>query len=284
MIEEKTFYEPHSILYYVDRNDPLGKAPSNPEKDPQFELWESRVVAWAEKQAASSSAPIASEPPTEYDNLHRPENIPTLTLVTPGDNQTLLDPVLRVRIQTSAPRGVDRAEYYIDNNLILINRNYPFNMEKDIGFLPNGFHNLIIRVCDDVDNCQSRSLEINLVLESQAGPTNASLGWQTPYNGLAVSNIDFPLGLSLSTDNPRALARIELYYQLENEEKKNPLATIQPIDTNTLSANWQVPPASGTYRVLATATTWQKETIDLEPILLIINNSASAEPTVDDIE
>lgn len=31
---------PHSILYYVDRNDPTGSIPSNPASDPQFSNWE----------------------------------------------------------------------------------------------------------------------------------------------------------------------------------------------------------------------------------------------------
>jgi len=37
------FPEPHSILYYVDRNDPLGPIPSDPGSDPQFKNWEAVV-------------------------------------------------------------------------------------------------------------------------------------------------------------------------------------------------------------------------------------------------
>jgi len=33
----------HSILFYVDRNDPLGPEPKNPENDPQFKQWEEGV-------------------------------------------------------------------------------------------------------------------------------------------------------------------------------------------------------------------------------------------------
>jgi penicillin-binding protein 1C len=32
--------QPHSILYYVSRSDPLGSIPTNPELDPQFTNWE----------------------------------------------------------------------------------------------------------------------------------------------------------------------------------------------------------------------------------------------------
>jgi len=38
--------EVHSILYYVNKNDPLGPAPLSPEVDPQFSNWEAAVQNW----------------------------------------------------------------------------------------------------------------------------------------------------------------------------------------------------------------------------------------------
>jgi len=38
---------PHSILYYVDKDDPRGDVPRNPASDPQYNLWEDGVRAWA---------------------------------------------------------------------------------------------------------------------------------------------------------------------------------------------------------------------------------------------
>jgi hypothetical protein len=48
--KKKTFSNAHSILYYVDRNDPLGPIPKKPEIDPQFKYWEEGVQNWAGKQ------------------------------------------------------------------------------------------------------------------------------------------------------------------------------------------------------------------------------------------
>jgi len=39
--------EPHSILYWVDKNDPTGPVPTNPGNDPQFNNWEHAVRKWA---------------------------------------------------------------------------------------------------------------------------------------------------------------------------------------------------------------------------------------------
>ncbi|MDD5032128.1 MAG: PBP1A family penicillin-binding protein, partial [Patescibacteria group bacterium] len=173
-IEEKIYKQDHCILYYVDKDDPRGPAPKNPGNDPQFELWESRVLAWAR-----ASSTITVTPPTEYDNLHKPENRPEFEILAPNNNQTITNSLLTVRIKASAPRGVNRAEYYLDGNLIISNNIFPFNLEKNISFLKNGFHNLKVRVCDDIDNCNEQSQEFNLILDKDA-KTNGeiNLSWQ----------------------------------------------------------------------------------------------------------
>ncbi len=37
---------PHSLLYWTDKNNPQGPAPTNPAQDPQFSYWEYGVSAW----------------------------------------------------------------------------------------------------------------------------------------------------------------------------------------------------------------------------------------------
>lgn len=37
----------HSILFYVDKKDPLGSFPANPYQDPQFENWENGIIKWS---------------------------------------------------------------------------------------------------------------------------------------------------------------------------------------------------------------------------------------------
>ncbi|MER3407226.1 MAG: hypothetical protein C4278_02320, partial [Patescibacteria group bacterium] len=41
-----TSYGIHDILFYVDRNDPLGPIPTHPENDPQYYNWEAGVINW----------------------------------------------------------------------------------------------------------------------------------------------------------------------------------------------------------------------------------------------
>ncbi len=57
--------EVHTILYYLNKNDPLGAAPSNPNEDPQFVNWETGVINWA-------SAHIG-----DYTSYNRPGGTPS---------------------------------------------------------------------------------------------------------------------------------------------------------------------------------------------------------------
>lgn len=287
LVEERTYYEPHSILYYLDKNDPLGDPPSNPVSDPQFSLWEERVLKWAEKQLASSTAAgeitaTEGQPPTESDNVHRPENIPVVKIITPGPNQTILEPTLNVQIQTTAPRGVNRAEYFINDNLFYANPSYPFNMSKRIDFLNNGFHNLKIRVCDDVDNCRERSIEFNLVLEERLKNQNISIGWAEAINGLAITRIDFPFTFKLKTNDPMGLAKANLFYTIESDNTPQFITSIAPIGSTEFMGVWDSPPPSGTYHVTGEGITWGKKSLSLEPITIIVNNPILEEDSTEE--
>lgn len=264
-IEEKLFKQPHNILFYINKDDPRGDPPADPKKDPQFELWESRVLAWAEKQNI-----ITSSPPTESDNLHRPENRPTLSVSSPANNQTLTEPNLSASIQSSAPRGINRAEYYIDGNLLAVNFSYPFGLEKEIGFLGNGFHNLTVKVCDDIDNCSEQKQEFNLALPNGKPAEEISVSWLEPANGLAATAIDFPLPLKLNISNLEQSAKIIIYAQKEGEKDFKTIAIIAPVNGSPAITAWNSPPESGTYKLYAEAKGWNGQTAKSEELTIVI--------------
>jgi 1A family penicillin-binding protein len=263
--EEKTFTEAHSILYYVNKNDPRGDAPKNPADDPQFNLWESRVLAWAAKKGLATSSP-----PTEYDNLHKPENQPQFSIENLTDKQIITEQSLRAGVSASAPRGVSRAEYYIDDNLIETNRSTPFNLEKNISFLPNGFHNLKVKVCDGIDNCSEKSLEFNLIINGNQASGDINISWADLSNGLTLKNTDFPFSLKIKVSNPTQTARIDFYYQIENGEKTL-IKSHSPINAELTEIFWSKPPVPGNYKLSAEARGWGGQTAKTEELAVTIS-------------
>ena len=51
----------HSILYYVDKNNPLGRIPKYPSFDSQFDNWEETVVNWANKMFVGFDGKLNAE-------------------------------------------------------------------------------------------------------------------------------------------------------------------------------------------------------------------------------
>jgi 1A family penicillin-binding protein len=57
---------PHSILYWVDKDNPRGPVPSNPARDPQFTNWEYAVQRWALSAGSlNAPTPTATTPATQ---------------------------------------------------------------------------------------------------------------------------------------------------------------------------------------------------------------------------
>ena len=61
-VETKNIYNNHCILYYIDKNNPLGPAPTNPAADPQFNNWESAVINWAKNNKQGTSTTTQTYP------------------------------------------------------------------------------------------------------------------------------------------------------------------------------------------------------------------------------
>jgi penicillin-binding protein 1C len=76
--KEKAIQSIHSILYWVDKNNPFGPQPIAPSTDAQFELWEKPVRVWAEKQGLFDD--VSSSTPTGVDDVHVPAFFPVVQI------------------------------------------------------------------------------------------------------------------------------------------------------------------------------------------------------------
>jgi len=141
----------HSILYWVDKNDPLGAPLKNPSDDPQFNSWEYSVQNWflSHPQASTSK-------PTTYDNIHTEINKPKITIISPIQNiEYGKDYRVSIMFTTRSNFQVVRADFYLNNELVGTTDTYPFSLN----FVPSssnsfvtGINELKIVVYDSVYN------------------------------------------------------------------------------------------------------------------------------------
>jgi 1A family penicillin-binding protein len=267
LIEERSATVNHSILFYVDKNDPRGPIPVNPALDPQFNLWEEAVQKWAEKNASSSTSTL----PVNYDELHKPENKPIVTITTPLKNQTVSSPNLEVQIEATAPRGIKRVEYYLNNNLWQTKWGAPSLFTDSIGFLNNGYQTLGVKACDDIENCTNAELNFNLLIKNNPTTTGKnSIKIVSPSSSLALNPIDFPLIITLRVGKAERVALVNLVVR-DSSGKTSVLKTINKLSDAQLTTQIDSPPPVGAYSLFGELHDWNGDVIKSGEILLTIN-------------
>ena len=151
--EERVITNVHSILYWVDRDDPLGPPPTQPERDPQFPLWEHAVEQWKRDHGLTESG--GNQPPVGYDDVHVVGAAPRVTVTNLLDG-SVFDPSKRMTVTATAQgRFVPTtAEFYLDGVFIGSSKRPPFSLS----FIPQEFtsapgtHTIRAVVTDSVFN------------------------------------------------------------------------------------------------------------------------------------
>lgn len=148
-IQEKKFRSVHSILYYIDKNDPSGSPPNNPENDPQFQNWESAIQEWLRH---NTSFVVPTEfAPTEYDDIHTEKNIPRITVSSPLP-YTGISGTVYTRADVRAPFPVKGVDFYFDDALVFSDFQYPYETILDASTYNAGPHTLSVKTYDIYDN------------------------------------------------------------------------------------------------------------------------------------
>jgi 1A family penicillin-binding protein len=97
--------EIHSILYYIDKNNPLGPAPIDPKIDPQFINWETSVQYWINTHQ------------NEVKNFYLKEDTPQIKIISPLDGSFVLNEInLKANIYSNSQ--IKTINIYLNNNII----------------------------------------------------------------------------------------------------------------------------------------------------------------------
>lgn len=153
----------HSILFWVDKHNPRGPTPSNPDADPQFKNWEYSVRKWVEDKNIDEST---KEKPDEYDDIHIPEHMPDVGITNPQKNKTYEGTKkITTGIEYSGEYNIQKIEYYINGNVVGVSTKNPFTISfipNDLDFIKNGDNELKIVVYDEVFNKDEDSVTFEI--------------------------------------------------------------------------------------------------------------------------
>jgi len=128
LIEERIYQEVHSILYYLDKNDPRGDYPDEPNQDPQFENWEKPVLEWASGQPCSRGICYNQNPPNQYDDVHVPENQPEIKITQPEEGDLIKWTTLTIQAQAEGPLGIKQLDFFFNDQLVGTDTIKPYSL------------------------------------------------------------------------------------------------------------------------------------------------------------
>lgn len=240
-IKEIPSTEIHDILHYINKDDPRGEDPKDPTKDPQYYNWELGVKTWSEKNGINIEN--ISSIPTEYDDVHLPQDKPIVSIISPIDKQTIKDDYLEIKISTNANRVIKKIEYLIDEKIIAIDQSELLEKRIDLSNLLNGYHTLKINIKDDLENTGTASVEFNLLTNSP----KLILDWDSPINNSQIKN--FPLTIKASLLNWEQAKQVDLYGIKDGKTE----FFIDSINSpnEILNFIWKEKPEAGNYQLFA---------------------------------
>ncbi|MFC1730959.1 transglycosylase domain-containing protein [candidate division KSB1 bacterium] len=115
----------HSILNWVNKNDPRGDTPEKPEDDPQFTLWEYPIQTWVSEKNIIKGGTI----PTAIDTIHTPQNQPVLRFTS--INANTIHPInipIIAAISYTNRFPIKKVDYFINGTFIGSAKNHPFSI------------------------------------------------------------------------------------------------------------------------------------------------------------
>lgn len=163
-MEEIVVGEIHTILHWLNKDNPRGLPPENPARDPQYNLWDEPVRQWVTRQGIRELD--KSSLPVEYDDVHIPNNFPRLSILEPKNSERFLkNQSVEVRVDVSGTYPIQKVMFFLNEGYLgeslAPNFNFSFNLEE-VGALA-GNNTLKAVAYDSVYN--KREAEKRLLVE-----------------------------------------------------------------------------------------------------------------------
>jgi 1A family penicillin-binding protein len=138
----------HSILHYVDKNNPLGDEPNNPGRDPQYGMWEEAVSIWSGGKSFS--------PPSN--------NSKTLSIISPDNGKSYFNDKEMV-VSISFSGDIKESEVILNGQ----NIGEIDPVGKSIMFIPNNTpgisdsNTVQVNIVDGLGNSHTDSIQFDVL-------------------------------------------------------------------------------------------------------------------------
>jgi membrane peptidoglycan carboxypeptidase len=167
--KEVVFNSVHTILHWVDKNNPLGPPPADPRQDSQYDNWEYGVRKWFEGYKLANPAfteTTSVSIPSTRDTIHTSASAPRVTFVSPsaGEKLSKSDP-LNIKLEFSSSNPPRKTDVFLNGRFVLSSETSPLNITfipADTGSAQSRDNILSVVVYDSVYNKGQATTSIQL--------------------------------------------------------------------------------------------------------------------------
>ncbi len=158
--KEVTFTSVHTILQWLNKDDPRGSAPIDPTQDSQYPYWEYGVRKWfieyqkTHPDVRESSGTFSI--PTATDDIHTANNSPKIVFVSPTASSTINpQSLLTIHLGIAGSFTPKKTELYLNGKYVLTSTVDPLNFSfipADVGNLTSTNNIITVNVYDSAYN------------------------------------------------------------------------------------------------------------------------------------
>ncbi len=148
----------HSILHWVNKEDPRGAFPENPQSDSQYESWEYGVRNWFEnwkKGNPGFTETTSVTIPAATDDIHVSTNAPKVVITSPASGSVVPSQSrVIISLAASSTYPIKKSELYVNDRYISTTEQNPLTVSfvpRDVGVI-QGSNVIRVIVYDSVLN------------------------------------------------------------------------------------------------------------------------------------
>lgn len=260
---QKKIKEVHTILHYVNKDEPNGAALDDPTKDPMYSRWETPVQSWAKKNGY-----IAASPGFESCSLRGgATDGPAISFIAPTVNGTVIGATLAAEVSLSAPAGAVSVQYSLDSSPVSTVSAAPFSGTIDLAGVSSGFHTLTAVVTDAAGATAVASVRFNVL---PGGVATVYLS--SPTQQEKIPTTDFPRAVQVVAYDPEGVSNVTLLTKAADGTATVLNSVDSPAD-QAVSLSWATT-EPGKYQLIATMKDRRGQVTTSDAVTVTVVSSA----------
>ena len=125
--EEKVITNVHSILHWVDKENPRGLYPANPQKDGQYIYWEYGVAQWKIENNIVDDVDFSIPPLEEEQRTFENISHPTISILSPTPSKSFKkNNRVTVSIEVFSQEEIEEVRFYLNEVFIGTSKQNPY--------------------------------------------------------------------------------------------------------------------------------------------------------------